>query len=139
MHSRSTRRQAVAGEVPVRIGHNREWKHRHRAAVGTFASTELREPIPDLGRPYDELWWLRQLLKREDLSFLPPALELRLDVESTLARIGRQRSESGVRRVVAELNARIRKINATTTTGPGSNVVPLDPDEVVRRWRGPRS
>ena len=95
----------------------------------------LGAPIPGLDKPYDELWWLRKLLKREDLSFLPPALELRLDLEKTLERVARQRSEAGVRRIVALLNARIRKVNATTTSGPSSNVVELDPDEVVRRWK----
>src|SRR5436190_23946076 len=34
------------------------------------------EPIPDLARPYDELWWLRKKLRDEQLSIDPPTLVL---------------------------------------------------------------
>ncbi len=26
------------------------------------------EPLPDAGRPYDELWWVKKWLKRNELS-----------------------------------------------------------------------
>jgi hypothetical protein len=40
-----------------------------------------------------------------------------------------------VRRLVADLNARIAEVNRTVTSGPPSNLAPLDADAVVRRWR----
>lgn len=30
------------------------------------------KPIPDLDEPYDELWWLRKLIVREQISFPNP-------------------------------------------------------------------
>jgi hypothetical protein len=93
------------------------------------------KPIPGLDKPYDELWWVKQLLVREKLSLTPATLALRKDVEETLRRIGRAKSEETVRRLVEEINARIAEVNRTVTSGPPSDLAPLDPDAVVRRWR----
>jgi len=30
------------------------------------------KPIPDLDKPHDELWWVKQKLRRENFSYLPP-------------------------------------------------------------------
>ncbi len=38
-------------------------------------------PISGLDRPHDELWWVREKLRREGVSFLPPAPALRKDLE----------------------------------------------------------
>ena len=35
------------------------------------------KPIPDLHKPHDENWWIKQKLRSENLSYLPPTLELR--------------------------------------------------------------
>lgn len=35
------------------------------------------KPLPDLGRPRDELWWVRKQAKDEDLTYLPPTLQAR--------------------------------------------------------------
>ena len=34
-------------------------------------------PLPDLDRPHDEMWWVKQKLRREGVSYLPPSLALR--------------------------------------------------------------
>jgi hypothetical protein len=34
------------------------------------------KPIPNLDQAHDPLWWVKQLLQREQLSMLPPSLEL---------------------------------------------------------------
>jgi hypothetical protein len=93
------------------------------------------KPIPGLDRPHDELWWVKQLLEREKLSLTPATLALRKEVEETLSRIGQATSEKTVRRLVADLNARIAEVNRTVTDGPPSDLAPLDADAVVRRWR----
>jgi len=93
------------------------------------------KPIPGLDKPHDELWWVKQLLAREKLSLTPATLALRKEVEETLRRIGEATSEKTVRRLVGDINARIAEVNRKVTSGPPSNLAPLDPDAVVRRWR----
>jgi hypothetical protein len=95
----------------------------------------LGQPIPGIDEPHDELWWVKAKLKREGLQSLPPALELRLDVERTLARVGNLTRESDVRREVAALNERIRKQSFGVTWGPPVDVQPLDLDEFLDQWR----
>ena len=46
------------------------------------------KPLPDLTEVYDPGWWAAKLVKREEISLLPPELELRRKVESELERIG---------------------------------------------------
>ena len=92
-------------------------------------------PIPDLDRPYDELWWVRKKLKQEDLSFLPPALQIRKDLEEAHEHIARARSERDVRHIVAAINERIRYVNRYHSGGPVSPVMPLDEEQTVRGWR----
>jgi len=93
------------------------------------------QPIPDLDRPYDELWWLRKKLRDEQLSIDPPTLVLRKEYQDTLARISRARSEWEVRRLVSAINERIVYVNSHTTFGPPSDLVPLDVERVVAEWR----
>lgn len=93
------------------------------------------EPIADLDRPYDALWWVRRKLREENFSYLPPTLQLRREVEVAQAAIDRARSEREVREVVTAINARIRHVNRTDVTGPPSTVMVLDEEETVRAWR----
>jgi hypothetical protein len=94
------------------------------------------KPIPGLDKPHDELWWVKQLLAREKLSLTPATLALRKEVEGVLARIREATSEKTVRRLVADINSRISEVNRTVTSGPPSDLAPLDPDAIVRMWRG---
>ena len=93
------------------------------------------EPIPELARPYDELWWLRKKLREEQLSIDPPTLVLRREYHDTIAKITAARTEGEVRRLVAAINERIIYVNSHTTFGPPSDLVPLNPDRVVSDWR----
>jgi hypothetical protein len=34
------------------------------------------KPLPDRGQLHDPLWWVKQLVEREQLSLLPPSLQL---------------------------------------------------------------
>jgi len=97
------------------------------------------KPLPDLHRPYDELWWVRKKLKEENLSYLPPALQLRKEVEEAREQITRARSEREVRKIVAGINERIREANRTGLQGPASTVIPLDEEQTVRTWRERRA
>jgi hypothetical protein len=92
-------------------------------------------PLPGLDQPRDELWWVRDKLRREQLSYLPPTLAVRKELEDTLAEVGRATTEAEVRSLVEAINARIRRVNSTATAGPPSTVVPLDVEQVLDRWR----
>ncbi len=97
------------------------------------------KPLPNLDQAYDPLWWVKQLLQREQLSILPPSLELLRKVEKELAAIEKLADEATVRRRVAALNAEIAKLNATVMEGPPTRLSTLDVDKVVARWRQTRS
>jgi DnaJ-like protein len=111
-------------------------KIRESMEAGEFDNLPGRgEPIPDLARPYDELWWLRKKLREERLSIDPPTLVLRREYADTMAQITGARSEKGVRRLVAAINERIIYVNSHTTFGPPSDLVPLNVERVVADWR----
>ena len=97
------------------------------------------KPLPSLGQEYDPLWWVKQLVQREQISMLPPSLELLRKVQNELAMIEKLHDEATVRRRVAALNVEIAKINATVMDGPPTRLGTLDVDQVVARWRQTRS
>ncbi len=93
------------------------------------------KPLPDLDRPHDELWWVRDKLRREEAQYLPPTLAVRKELDETRERIAVAASEVEVRDLVAGINEKIRRVNATAASGPPSTLVPLDVERVVERWR----
>ena len=93
------------------------------------------KPLSDLDKPYDPDWWAKQLVRREKISLLPPALELLRQVEAELAIIWTLSSEAEVKRRAAALNAVIATVNARAAEGPPTRVAPLDVDALVADWR----
>jgi hypothetical protein len=93
------------------------------------------QPLPDIDRPRDELWWIRQKLKREEVQFLPPTLQVRKDLDEAREKIRRATNEAEVRAIVAAINDQIRHVNSTVVSGPPSTLMPLDVERVVDRWR----
>jgi hypothetical protein len=93
------------------------------------------KPLPHLNKPYDELWWVKEKMQRENLSFLPPTLVLRKEAEDALAAASRARSEREVRQIVSDLNDKIREAIRRPPAGPPLNLAPIDVEQVVREWR----
>jgi Domain of unknown function (DUF1992) len=105
------------------------------------------ENLPGKGKPldgmgpdrveshHDEDWWLKAKLRRERLSYLPTTLAVRKELEEALEAIARTSRESVVRRIVADINQRIRDVNRRGADGPPSTVMPLDEEAVVTKWR----
>ena len=56
------------------------------------------KPLPYLGQEYDPDWWVKQLVQREQISILPPSLELLRKVDKELAAIEKLYDEATVRR-----------------------------------------
>lgn len=93
------------------------------------------KPLPGLDRPHDELWWVREKLRREQIEHLPESLRVRKEVDAARLAMAEARSEAEVRTTVDRINQRIRWVNSHGVEGPPSTVVPFDVDEVVDRWR----
>ena len=97
------------------------------------------KPLPNIDEPHDEMWWLKEKLRREDVSFLPPALAVRKELEDALDRIANADTEAAVRQIVDAINERIVQVNSRTTSGPPTSVMPLNVDRVIQDWRDRRS
>jgi hypothetical protein len=93
------------------------------------------KPLRDIDKPRDELWWVREKLRREEFTYLPPSLQVRKDLDEARERIRNATSEDDVRAIVEEINAKIREVNRMAVSGPPSNVYPLHLETVLDKWR----
>jgi DnaJ homologue, subfamily C, member 28, conserved domain len=93
------------------------------------------KPIPDLDKPFDEMWWVKNKLRREGLSFMSPSVALRKELHDALEAAAHAESESEVREIVDNINEKIRDANRRGIPGPSLMLMPLDVDRVVREWR----
>ncbi len=91
-------------------------------------------PIEDLDKPHDELWWVKQKLRRENFSYLPPTFALRKEAEEALVAATQAGSEAEARRIMAAINAKILEGNRKAASGPPLNLAPFDVEQVVRAW-----
>jgi hypothetical protein len=95
------------------------------------------KPLPGLDGPDDELWWVRNYVRREGLSgdeFLPESLLLRRQRERIDDAVAALRTEQAVRDHVDGLNRQIRRARIVSS-GPPVVLRLADTDEVVARWR----
>jgi hypothetical protein len=91
-------------------------------------------PLAGLDDPPDEMWWVKEKMRREALSFVPDSIAIRRELETVLAALPRLPEPEARNRLVA-LDARIRKLNATVTSGPPTTVAPLDVEALLARSR----
>lgn len=117
-----------------------ERKIREAMDEGQFESLPgFGKPIPGIDLPLTDDWWLRQKLKDEQLSVLPPVLEARLDIEKTIASLNEISSESIARRTLEKLNERIQKAIYSPHDGPSTGVFPVDIESTIAGWRNSRN
>ena len=90
------------------------------------------KPLPDLDDPPDPMWWVKRKLREEKLSFLPDALQIRVDLDRALE----ARTEPELRQALTDLNQRISRLNSRVIEGPPTTLAPIEVEEIVRRWRG---
>jgi hypothetical protein len=96
------------------------------------------KPLASLAGGYDPLWWVKQLVQREQISVLPPSLEMLRKVESEMAAVWPLGDEAKVRSRILALNREIAKVNARSTEGPPTRLGPLDVEAIVAEWRARR-
>ncbi|MGV9286162.1 DnaJ family domain-containing protein [Streptomyces sp. NPDC003719] len=98
------------------------------------------KPLPsDVETPYDELWWVKRKMAREGLSVLPPTLALRKEAEDALRAAVDAPTEGAARRIVEQINVKIRDVMFKPPPGPPLGLKPYDVEEVVGRWRERRA
>lgn len=94
------------------------------------------KPLPGLSEPHDELWWVREYVKREGLTnddLLPEPIRLRKQLDSLDAGVAALPTEAAVREHVAELNRQVRRARIAPD-GPPIMLRTADPEQVVERW-----
>ena len=68
------------------------------------------KPVDDLDQPRDELWWVRAKLRRENIEFLPPTLQVRKEFDAALDEIAVAGSEAEVRDIVERIAPRVPRL-----------------------------
>ncbi|GAB3977323.1 DUF1992 domain-containing protein [Plantactinospora veratri] len=94
------------------------------------------KPLPGHGDTYDENWWIRDWVRRENLTDIGPvSLKIRKEAEELPQRLARESSESAVRAVVTALNERIVLARRGLVDGPPVVLPTFDVERVVDAWR----
>jgi hypothetical protein len=98
------------------------------------------KPLPDRGELYDEQWWLKDWIRRENLTGLAPeSLKIRKEAQDLMERLDHETQESAVRRAVVKLNERIEQANRGLVDGPPVAIPLFNVDDVVARWRAAKT
>ena len=104
--------------------------------AGAFDGLEgTGKPIDGLDGPHDEEWWVKAKLQREQIEALPPTLAIRGERDTAVAAALDARDESEARRILEQINERIRYVNSHTVSGPPSTVWVVDIEAILDRWR----
>ncbi|HZN73195.1 MAG TPA: DUF1992 domain-containing protein [Micromonosporaceae bacterium] len=97
------------------------------------------KPLPDRGELYDENWWLKQWVRRENLTGIAPtSLRIRKEAEDLMERLAKETSEPSVRRIVTDLNERIVRAQRGLVDGPPVYIRTFDVEATVDAWRSGR-
>lgn len=103
---------------------------------GEFAHNSLHgKPIPSLGKRRPDDWFAQGLIAREGIEQLPKTIRVRKNLDRALEAIADADDEEEVRRIVSDINEQILDVNRKAASGPPSNMMPLNLDRVLARWR----
>jgi len=98
------------------------------------------KPIPGLNGRDEPDWWVRGFLERERISMpLPASLALRKEIAELPQALAGVREEAEVRRIVTDLNERIRDSHRRKVDGPALVHRPVDVEATVAEWRRNRA
>jgi hypothetical protein len=93
------------------------------------------KPIKGLDDPYDENWWLKQYMAREELSISPDTLKFKKEIVETLDALWQIPGEDQVRKKLTDINKRICTLNSHPSDGPPLNLSKLDVEALILKWR----
>ena len=98
------------------------------------------KPIPGLGSTADPDWWIKGLMKREQISGMgPPALLLRKEDEELEETLDRMADPAAVRSLLEDFNARIIEARRQLLGGPPVITALRDVEDEVAAWRERRT
>ena len=98
------------------------------------------KPIPNLGQIHDPDWWIREKIERENITGIgPPALTLRTEDANLDSRMDKAASETAVRELLTDFNARVIAARRQLQGGPPVVTAPRDVEFDVERWRERRT
>lgn len=114
---------------------------RDAIARGEFDNLKYAgKPIPDPGENTDPDWWIKGLIRRENLSGLgPPAILLRKEDTELDSVLDGRYSEQQVRETVESFNKRVIEARRQLQGGPPVITKTRDVDHEVDRWRERRA
>ena len=137
------RREAERAAARARMEQQHTWvdlQVRQAIERGDFDDLPGKgKPIEGLGGQHDPDWWLKQLIERERITVLPPALQLRKDDAGLDQHLDTLASEDEVRKQVEDFNARVLRARYTPVDGPPLITMPRDVEETVAAWRERRA
>lgn len=93
------------------------------------------KPLTGLGEEQDPDWWVKQLVEREGITVVPPALQLRRDDDRLDHELDRMAGEAEVRARLVAFNRRVRQVLYSTTGWPPVVTAQRDVEAEVARWR----
>ena len=97
------------------------------------------KPLPGLNGRDEEDWWVKGFLERERIPMpLPTSLALRKEIIELPQSLTGVRDEAEVRRIVEDLNERIRDSHRRKVDGPAMVLRPVDVEATVEEWRNHR-
>ena len=105
---------------------------------GKFSNLEgAGKPLDPEPMPADEnarmMWWALRLFKRNDL--IPDEVKYRRAIEALRQSFPTSKDEATLRVRVEEANVIIAKLNTMGTNAIPSDVMPIDVDRELERWR----
>ncbi|MDI3213208.1 DUF1992 domain-containing protein [Arthrobacter sp. AL12] len=113
-----------------------EYLIRDAMAQGKFDHLKYAgKPIPGLGEKYDPDWWVKGLMERENITGMgPKAILLRTEDAGLDDRIDEQHSETQVRQLLEDFNARVIDARRQLQGGPPVVTKTRDVESEVRLW-----